>query len=89
MFADVIRTLAKTLPQYVQPTTGSVALPGQVASTAFLDAWLASLPNPSTKPPNPWEAQLLWQHLTQNYYLLVRGVPGVADYPYPGPLPPQ
>lgn len=89
VFADVIRTLGKTLPQYVQPTTGSVALPGQVASTEFLDAWLASLPNPSTKPPNPWEAQLLWQHLTPNYYLLLRGLSGVADYPYPGPLPPQ
>lgn len=89
VFADVMKTLAGTLPQYVQPTTNNVALPGQAASTEFLDAWLESLPNPPTKPPNPWEAQLMWQHLTPNYYLLLRNVPDVAEYPFPGPLPPQ
>jgi hypothetical protein len=82
VFADTIKLLIGTLPQYVQPTAGNTPLPGRVATTAFLDDWYAPT------PPSPWVAQLEWQHFTPNYYLLMKKhLPELAPYDFPGRLP--
>jgi hypothetical protein len=86
-FADTIKLLIGTLPEYRQPTAGEARLTGQAAPAAFLDSWFGT---PGQKPPDPWIAQLEWQHFPPCYYLLMqKQMPELAAYPFQGKLPPQ